>query len=269
MEHVWIWREFDSWAGHFWETLSDVLTSSVLRAFDNEPPEYVVGDDLGWLDEIVAAQTGALISTKHLLADRIEKYYGAIRAFHGARPIDPTNYRVQGLKVLDGPSKIAYLQQLFEGAGQSVSDEVLLRAVERVGTDYRAGRVYFEANSRFLQRHCGHYMLYGSEYLNAIAAHISERHRAVLRQVGTPTVFVCNVPLSTLCHGQIVDYAGMALQALFVSRQLDHFEHAGEHEASGLMIQQDLPADCIIDHFHPTRLYDPYRQVWERCNFAV
>ena len=268
MERVWLWSEFETWADAFRELLSDVLTPSVFQAFDDHPPEYVVGDDLGWLDTIIAAQTGQLTSVKHLLASRIEASYDAMRAFHGARPIDPTDYRAEGLKVLDGPSKVADLTRLFAVAGHAVSDEVLQRAVETVGTDCRAGRIYFEANSRFLQGHCGHYMLYGSEYPNAIAAHISERHRAVLRHVGVPTVFVCNVPLDFVRHGQIADYAGMALQALFVAQQDDRFEHAHEHEASGLMIQQDLPADCIVEHFHPTRLFDPYRQLWDRCKPA-
>lgn len=53
MKRVWHWTDFDSWRATIQQLLSDVLTPEVYELFRAQPPEYVVGDDLGWLDAII------------------------------------------------------------------------------------------------------------------------------------------------------------------------------------------------------------------------
>ena len=264
MRRTWDWSDFKSWQGEFRNLLSDLVTPKLVCAFRSNPPEYVVGDDLNWLDTLISDQRDICVSSKQVLAERIVERYDAMRAYHGARPFEPAHYQKQGLVVLDGPARVTEFRTFLDTIGLSVEPDRLSEAVLRVGTDLREGRIFFEANADFLLRHCGHYMLYGSEYINAIAAQISERHRAALQRIGVPTVFVCDVPLRLISDGQIEDYAGMALQSLFMAELNDGFEHAGEHDPSGLMIRENLPPDCIVGHFHPDRLFDPYTQTWVR-----
>lgn len=259
---VWHWSDFASWQGEIRELLSDVLTKRVYARFHASPPEYPTCDDLEWLDAIIEAQTGVVSDIKVLLASRLPTRYDAIRAFHGARPSDPAFYCAQGLRTLDTTEKLAGLVRLFDANGLSVSKEQLAAATAVVTPEGRSGRVYFEANDAHLLRHCGHYMLYGSEYLNGIAAHISERHRAFLRTIGVPTVFVCDVPLAFFSADQLEAYAGMALEAIFLAELGTPKDLGHEHQPSGLVIHTDLPAGCIVEYFHPTKLFDPYRQTW-------
>ncbi|WP_316859223.1 hypothetical protein [uncultured Cohaesibacter sp.] len=50
---VWDWQCFNSWKGKIWSIFADVLTADVRQAFINSLPEYLVSDDLSWLDEII------------------------------------------------------------------------------------------------------------------------------------------------------------------------------------------------------------------------
>lgn len=259
---VWHWSDFASWQGEIRELLSDVLTKRVYARFHASPPEYPACDELEWLDAIIESQTRVVSDIKVLLASRLPTRYDAIRAFHGARPVDPARYRTQGLRTLDTNEKLQDLVRLFDANGLGVSPEQLAAATAAILPDGRAGRLYFEANAAHLLRDCGHYMLYGSEFLIAIAAHISEQHRAFLRTIGTPTVFVCDVPLALVSPYQLEAYAGMALEAIFLAELGTPKDLGHEHQPSGLVIRTDLPPHCIREHFHPTRLFDPFRQSW-------
>ena len=57
--------------------MTDVLTPAVVAACKRRPPEYIVGDDLAWLDEIVQQTSGSAVDTQSMLADRILPHYGA------------------------------------------------------------------------------------------------------------------------------------------------------------------------------------------------
>ncbi len=176
--------DYAGWRGVMWNLLSDVVDESVKSAFLARPPEYVVSDDLSWLDEIVLAEHQIETNIKTLLAERLAKRFKAFRAAHGARPMDVTSYYRGGLLPLVPQTIHDLANEIFlGGAFPELSQENMDEAIRSVGADLREGRVWFGGNEKMLVEHCGHYMLYGSEYLIAIAAHLDgpRDYRQVLK----------------------------------------------------------------------------------------
>ncbi|MDO8774856.1 MAG: hypothetical protein Q7K57_40350 [Burkholderiaceae bacterium] len=138
---------------------------------------------------------------------------------------------------------------------------MLQKAIDIVGSDLREGRVCFEANEEMQIAQAGHYMLYGSEYLTAIAAHLGggRDYRQVLKKDGQPTLFVCDVPLDLIGEGTLLEFAGEALESLF-KELLDGSEFVRDRwRGAGFCIRRPLPAEHVIGHYHPTVRHDPLR----------
>lgn len=260
-DHVWNWMDYASWSPVIWECLSDIVDEPVKQAFLKEPPEYVTSDDLRWLDDIIRLKRGMEVDSRTLLSDRLSKRFRAFRAAHGARPEEVPQYYRDGLLPLSPGSSHDQARKIFlSGEFPELTEDHLQHAIERVGADLRAGRVWFAGNEKMLVEDCGHYMLYGSEYLTALAAWIGNHsdYRQVLKRFGVPTVFVCDVPLSYIAQDWIDSIAGKALEMVFLDLQdSEEFEELRHFEAS-FCIHQRLPAHCIVGHHHPSGMRDPF-----------
>lgn len=260
VRRVWYWQALPTWQEEVWHLLSDVVDSHVITEFRRTPPEFIVSDDLSWLDDIVRKVTGREVDTKDLLANRLLERYDAIRAFHGARPIDVERYYKEGLLLLDAERFEASVRSIFlSGSFPELTLTHVDNAIQAVGRDLRERRLYFEANERLLIDYCAHYMLYGSEYMVGIAAHIKGHrdYRQVLKQRGTPTVFVCDVPLNYMHPSAVAEFAGMALEVLFESLLEADYSHPSVGRGGGICLQRPLSPDCIVCHYHPQEIKDP------------
>ena len=257
---VWHWQDYTSWKDVIWSLLDDVIDDSVRKAFLESPPEYVVSDDLGWLDKIVLRVKGEECDTKELLADRIWGHFRAFRAAHGTRLNTADSIYTNGLKPLEPDDFHEKAREIFlNDTFPELEEAHLQTAIVDVGTETREGHVYFEASEQFLINHCGHYMIYGSEYLLAIAAHLKGRrdYRKILKSSGMPTIFVCDIPLELLSDYTILEFAGNALAKVF--QELlggEGFEPEGGL-GSALSIRTYLPSKCIVGHYHPVVHRDP------------
>lgn len=243
--------------------MDDVLDQRVIEAFLSQPPEYVVGDDLSWLNEIVQRATGVELDSKTVLANRIEREFKCFRACHATRASDLTSYYRDGLRPLD-PARIQErAREIFlSGEFPELCENDLTSAIQAVGTDLRAGHVFFEANERLLIKQAGHYLLYGGEYLVALAAHLGrvQDYRQTLKRFGTPTMFVCDIPIELMSGYTIAEFAGSALEALFEHLlEGDGYERDGWRGA-GFPILHPLPAENIVGHFEPSGIRDPFKQ---------
>src|SRR4051812_23973574 len=68
-----------TWRDRMWQMLSDVITDAVRTEFVRHPPEYIVSDDLGWLDRLVFQVTGETVDMKELVATRLSREFRAFR----------------------------------------------------------------------------------------------------------------------------------------------------------------------------------------------
>lgn len=257
------WGAYENWRETVWSLVDDVLDARVVAEFRRRPPEYVVGDDLSWLDTIVRRATGRELDTKALMADRLMGHYSAMRACHATRTADIASYYAHGLRPLTPAHVHARAKEIFlSGEFPELSDADLETAFVEVGCDLREGRVFFEANERLLLNLAGHYLHYGGEYLIAIAAHLPGHrdYRQVLKQFGKPTMFICDVPLEDIGGRIVLEFAGTALESLFEEiLQGDEFE-PDRHRGAGFPIYKALPPEQIVGHYHPSEMRDPFRR---------
>lgn len=260
---VWDYAHFGTWREEVWRLLSDVLTEDVRREFLRDPPEYVVSDDLSWLDDIIARAVGECVDIKSLTASRLGRRYTRLRACHATRTDDVKAYYETGLQPLDLARAAARARSLFlSGAYPELTEAALSAAIVQVGGHLREGRVWFEANEAQLITFSGHYLLYGGEYLLAIAAHLegSRDYRQVLKTIGEPTMFVCDVPLAAAGGRTLSEFAGCALEAIF-EHLLDETFEPDPHRGAGFSIRQGLAPEHLVGHYHPTGIRDPFKPV--------
>jgi hypothetical protein len=255
-----IWQDYAAWADDIRKLLADII-DGVIRRFRSSPPEYVVSDDMSWLDDIVFRAKGSIVDVKTALAERLLENYGELRAFHGCCPTDISSYYRDGLLPLDYVRAEQFLREHFlSGAFPEISEGELLMALEDCKSKYRYGQVFFEANERLLVERCGHYLLYGSEYALGVAAKLSrpdrvKDYRRSLKGLGTPTVFVCDVPLRLISSSIVLELAGNMLEVLF-ERILNRSYHHPQ-TPFGFSIMKTLTPEFIIDHYHPKVVRDP------------
>lgn len=259
----------ETWRDTVWTILNDKITDAVLSAFREAPPEYLVSDDLSWLDDLIEATSGEPSDTKALLATRLRKTYRYFRAGHATRTDDLTPFYKNGLRVLRPEEFHDKVRQLFlNGQHRGVSESKLESAIKEVGDEVREGRLYFAAqeDSLFNRRgSSGHYLIYGSEYLYCIAMRTADTVAAkkVLSGIGRPTMFVCDIPMSQIRDGTLEEFSGMMLEYLFAGLvdQIDT-DVLSPWSGSALSIREDVAPENIVGHYHPERIFDPLWNAW-------
>lgn len=259
---VWDHRAYSTWRAEIWKLIDDFADVDVQRAFLGCPPEYVVGDDLSWLNDIVYAVHSDEIDSKALLSERLRGRYKAFRAVHGTRTADIEAFYRDGLLPMVPEVLHAQAREIFlNGQFPELTESTLQKAIETVGSDLREGRVWFEANEEMLIAQAGHYSLYGSEYVTAIAAHLKgvRDYRQVLKNSGQPTLFVCDVPLELISESTLREFAGDALESIF-QELLDGPEFVRDRwRGAGFCIRKPLPVEHLVGHYHPNVRRDPFR----------
>jgi hypothetical protein len=259
--HVWDWQAFETWRGVIWELLGDLVNSRVKRAFVRSPPKYVVGDDLSWLNKIILSVRGIDVDTKVFLTERLIDRFQALRAVHGTRISDPSSFYRHGLLPLDPEVFHEHARTVFLNDDfPEITEAELKNAILAVGGQLREGRVWFEGNENLLVEQCGHYMLYGSEYLIAIAANLGQRrdYRQALKATGKPTLFVCDVPLHFISGYTLQEFAGTALEMVFQELLDGHKFSPDRWRGAGFCIHKALPPSCLVGHCHPVVRRDPF-----------
>lgn len=259
-DDVWDYDGFSTWRDEVWKLIEDFADDEVRQEFLRNPPDWIVSDDLSWLDDIVLRVHGAEVDSKALLTERLLKRYKAIRALHGTATNDLGSFYEHGLRPLGVEEVQERARQLFlSGAFPELTEDHLRTAVEQVREATRQGHVYFECSERWLLELCGHYLLYGSEYLLALAANLggTRDYRRYLKGRAPATLFVCDVPLVLLQYQTVKEFAGSALAAVFEGLQ-EGDDYEPEPIGAGFSIQTTLSPTCIVGHCHPTIKRDPH-----------
>jgi hypothetical protein len=258
---VWDYRAYSSWRDEIWTLVSDFADSKVRAAFVAAPPEYVVSDDLSWLDNIVFNVHGSEIDSKSRLAGRLRPRFRAMRAVHGTRTANVESFYLNGVRPLVPEEFHKEAHEIFlSGAFSELSEPDVQAAIDKVGISVREGLAYFEANEEMLKELAGHHMLYGSEYLTAIAANIGHArdYRQVLKkQVGLPTIFVCDVPLNLIDHGTLLEFSGTALENIFLELLEGEDFQPDRWRGAGFCIRTVLAPEHLVGHYHPVGVRDP------------
>lgn len=237
------------------------------EAFTRNPPEYVVSDDLGWLNDIVHDVTGEIVEMKELTGQRLAAEYRAFRAAHATRTNNLAQFYEVGLRCLRAEDAEARARELFLGGGFPWATEEKLQAAiadvdARKSSGGREGRLYFCADERSLVTRVGgsgHYLVYGGEYLYCLGMRLvgTLDAKRALKAVGRPTMFVCDIPMELLRESTLCEFAGSILEFLFCELIGEESHALSPAAGSALSLTVDLPGEHIIGHYHPARIHDP------------
>lgn len=258
---VWDWQSLNSWRSAIWKLLSKYVDQSVINSFVERPPQYVVSDDLTSLEKHIYEVSEIEIDIRSHLAAQLKRQFRAFRGAHATRAVNLESFYTEGLQPLTSQAANLRAKEIFLGGDfPELQEGDLNKAISDAGCELREGRVYFEGNERSLISQARHYLLYGSEYLIAIAAHLPKKrdYRQVLKAFGNPTMFVCDVPFRLIPDSMISEFAGAAIEVVF-QELLDESEAFDSLEGgAGFCIYEALPADCIVGHYHPVNIRDPF-----------
>lgn len=83
------------------DLMEDIITDEVVQRFLDAPPDYVVCDELAWLDDILNMAGDRLLDSREIFSDRFVGRYSAVRSYHACCPADLGSYCLNGLVVLD------------------------------------------------------------------------------------------------------------------------------------------------------------------------
>lgn len=267
-ESVFCYPMVSTWRGRVWGMLSDLIDDRVIENFKKHPPEYVVSDDLSWLDKIISTTLGIDTDIKEVTAERLQNEFQYFRAAHATRTDDLSQFYKNGLKILRASTIEDRARVLFlNGRFPEATEHLLQKAIDDIDARNlscgREGRLYFcavEENLFTRYGSAGHYLIYGSEYLYCIGTRVAPHFsaRKILSEIGRPTLFVCDIPFDLMRHATVKEFAGMILEYLFceiIDGQEAHALSPGAGSALSLTV--DLPASFIVGHYHPAKIYDP------------
>lgn len=255
-----IWRNSKEWLMVIHKLLSDIINEAVVDKVRQNVPKYISHDDFLWLDLIIDDHYNCFYDIKEIINSRFRQHYAQIKAYHGCRPEDTNSYYNNGIVTLD-PQKFNQLAyEVFCSKEINFDKKTVEDAIKKVGTNLREGRVFLALDEQLFVEECGHYLLYGSEYLIAIAAVLSEPsgidYRQLLRQKGSPTVFICNVPIDLIKRNTLDELIGFVLQGWLQYVLYD--EIPSSQIDFTLTLYNDLSPENIIGHYHPDKIRDPF-----------
>lgn len=180
--------------------------------------------------------------------------YDAIRTYHSCRPINIDSYYEYGLLVANYKDLKDHLINNVLGALEiNVDNEHIHAAVERLGNTHN-NSLFLAVDDRHLLEYCGHYLIYGSEYISALIADIQKRSGQVslndLKKIGSPSMIEVNLPLERISGNDLEQFVRQVNNLIDDECECIQYDYTFE-------IYQPLPPDFIVGHYHPGTINDP------------
>lgn len=218
---------------------------------DDTPTFRTVYSKIGCYDDLIAR-----------LPSHLRNAFDHVRMFHCCRPINTKSYYEHGIKILNPQESDEHFRSLFlenpefpEITAAHIEDAI---NAMKDSTD-REGRVCFGLDDRFLIEYCGHYLIYGSEYLQCLVAHTRREFecldKGALTRFGIPTVMAIDVPITCFSDSEL---SGLGEEALYTwAYRLVHGEGEIRMIDFTLSIDHGLPPMHVKEHYHPECVPDP------------
>jgi hypothetical protein len=247
-----IWKDRSTWMPPMAEWLEPYLVDGALDELKVHGELDLCWDDPDWLGflqefldgdvDIVAEELGAELRT------------ASVRMFHGCRVLDAGDYHREGL-LRNNPKKLeAHLRRMVETEDDFAIfrphiDKFIDDAKDIRGRD--KGRLFLGLDDQALVDDCGHYALYGSEWIMCVlgfAGHSS------LRKRGTPTILEVDFPGKWMSQNTRTELARKLLQ---------EFTHVTVNDRPwipsidfSVVSRRDVPAELVVGHSHPAEIKD-------------
>lgn len=174
--------------------------------------------------------------------DFLSEGYTHLRAFHACRPMKLFDYLDNGILPISYESALQDVRNRVVCDYVSEEDAILKFKEEWSEFEDMHKRVWLQMNKDLLLNTASHYLIYGSEFINALAMLLGCRDR--LKQIGIPTIFFCDIPIANIAPMTLLD--------------IQNSINDGYTYDIGFAVDEVEPNN-IVDYEHPTkRLTDPY-----------
>ena len=199
----------------------------------------------GWLEErhLMIEET---IMKKVLMTEKCRGKtislddYTHIRAYHACRIENIEAYKKNGIVPFTKQSAIK--DAVKKLSDERLSEDEVRKQAEETWKERNIHKVWLGLEQSELLGDACHYLIYGSEFLNAVAAQLWCRDK--LKAIGKPTIVVCDVPLNTVSDTWMTG--------------LEQAVKKGEASIYSIAVNRVSPED-IIEFIFPTGyVKDPY-----------
>lgn len=234
--------EVEKYSGH--------ILDKEFKTHLSENVEYCYSDNMDFLPD-----KSYLIE----FINSFRNYYTDIKAFHGCRPVSLKPYFSYGLL---GQNK-KKIEQLFFEIFSDFDLTDLEECVARHSAEFinEEGKIFFVCNDAELTEDSGHYLIQGSEYLQALATSLTIKNNHIcdykrrLRDYGIPTVIEVDIPISIVPERQIIEFCKMIISK-WCNILLKVQSNGGDEMC--LTLRNKLEPKYIKNHYHPKKIIDPH-----------
>lgn len=180
----------------------------------------------------------AIREKKHVID--IHQEYTHIRGYHGCRPVCVNDYYKFGIKPIERDS--ALKEAVFRLCGEFVTEKEVIDEFEKMWSKLHVARdsVWLAFSESEILNYCGHYVIYGSEFICGIAVQLSCRDS--LTEIGIPTIFICDLPLENIPKCYLSNIQKMILEG---------------NRGGGFRIDGRVRPEEIVGVSHPDIIDDP------------
>lgn len=253
------WKEPKSWVPAVSRWLRPFLKAHGIRHLQRLGEQEICWDDSDWLkkaQEVLQTDVDDVIAD---LGDALS--FATARTYHGCRTEDAGLYHRAGIRrndpavladevrrIVREEDQLAYLRPVIEQ-----------RLRDFDSTDRDIGRLYLVMDDRGLTGRAGHYVLYGSEWLQCVLGFGAHEP---LRRRGFPTILAVNLPLDMVTSQERKQLAGTFLQE-WTRIKVNRPDWVPELDFT-FCLREDIPGEMIVGHFHPEVVHDPFYQNTKR-----
>jgi hypothetical protein len=255
------WKQPRTWTLALSRCLRPHLNKRGIRYLQRTGEQNICWDDPIWLDftqKIIDTDLDRIVK---IIADNL--YFSMVRVYHGCRTLDAGSYHLEGIRLNDPTVLTGDLIQLVaanEGLAY-LRPNIVRRIAEFDDRDRDTGKLHVALDDRTLINQAGHYLLYGSEWMQSILGF--EAHRAIL-QWGSPTIIQAHLPLSMSCSATRTELARALLQE-WTRIRVNRPKWTPERDFT-FTLNVPVPAEMIVGHEHPACIRDPLHKNEKRRN---
>jgi hypothetical protein len=226
----------------------------LLKAYDPKP-HYI--DDPDWVSEVLQSVIQEDVDcVREGLAAELIKH--SIHAYHACRTQNADTYHQHGIRLNEPNEQAAEVRKIVEQEDGLAS---MRASIEKEIADFDAwdrdtGRVYLSADERSLIEDAGHYLIYGSEWIQCV---LGWGAHSVLRARGVPTLIAVNLPLQTQSRQTRQELASKLLEEWTRIVANDGDPWVRDIDFS-FILNDAVPSIWVMSHHHPAYVLDPYYQ---------
>ena len=258
------WKKRESWENVITSALSENLGKDYAEIIKANAKKIQCRDDHEDVCDLFANKTNSDDIIKSVIK-QLKDSITTVQAYHACRTKDVDSYYQNGLIPLNLRNIQKLFLEIFCKPGGVFSREEAETAILAVSTETIENVTHIMLDDRFFIERCGHYLIYGSEYLNCLSVYLpggGEHTRDVLKNLGRATVFTCQVPFVWIKASGLLSLA---------SRMIAEHAYCLAHNKADVIrlnltitVSGKIPPEMICSHHHPERICDPYKQrrIW-------